>query len=87
MPPDQSRNEGTPSHSEAPNAGAKPFGYFGAFAKVTRCKSGTASRNTRRNGYSPKPKTAWSAQRPPSQSPKLTAPSASRHPPDPQTSL
>ncbi len=45
MPPDESRSEGTPSHSEAPNAGAKPFGYFGAFAKVTRRKGETASRN------------------------------------------
>jgi hypothetical protein len=54
MPPDESRSEGTPSLSEAPNAGAKPFAYFSAFGKVSRCKSGTASRNTRRNGYSPK---------------------------------
>jgi len=53
MPPDESRNEGTPSQSEVPNAGAQPFGYFLAFEKVTRCKSGTASSNTRRNGYSP----------------------------------
>ncbi|WP_218060136.1 hypothetical protein, partial [Pseudomonas bananamidigenes] len=36
-----------------PNAGAQPFGYFLAFEKVTRCKSGTASRHTRSNGYSP----------------------------------
>ncbi|RIJ12715.1 hypothetical protein DXT77_04405 [Pseudomonas sp. 91RF] len=50
-----------------PNAGAKRFGYFWASAKVTRCKSETASRNTRRNGYSPKTPKAWSAQRPPRQ--------------------
>jgi len=56
MPPDESRNEGTPSHSEVPNAGAKPFAYFLAFEKVSRCKSGTASRNTRKNGYTPNPK-------------------------------
>ncbi len=54
MPPDESRNEGTPSPSEGPNAGAQTFGYFGAFAKVTRCKSETASGRTRRNGYTRK---------------------------------
>ncbi|WP_185049377.1 hypothetical protein [Pseudomonas brassicacearum] len=44
-----------PSLSEAPNGGAKAFGYFGLF-KVTRCKSGTASRRYRENGYAPQPK-------------------------------
>jgi hypothetical protein len=28
---------------------------FGAFSKVTRCKSGTLSRRYRSNGYSPAP--------------------------------
>jgi hypothetical protein len=58
MPPDESWNEGTPSLGEVPNAGAQPFGYFLAFEKVTRCKSGTVIRRTRRNGYSlnPNPK-------------------------------
>jgi len=54
MPPDESRNEGTPSFSEAPNAGAQTFGSFGAFAKGTRRKGETASGSTRRNGYSHK---------------------------------
>jgi len=39
MPPDESRNEGTPSHSEAPNAGAKPFGYFGLGRHSGVCQS------------------------------------------------
>jgi len=56
MPPDESRNEGTPSQSEVPNAGVQTFGYFGAFAKVTRRKGGTIIRNTRSNGSTPKPK-------------------------------
>jgi hypothetical protein len=55
MPPDRHRNEGTPSPSEGPNAGAKPFGYFLASEKVTRCKSETAIRPTRSNGYAPTP--------------------------------
>ena len=66
MPPDESRNEGTSSLSERPNAGAQTFGSFGAFAKGTRCKSETASRNTRKNGYTPKTPRAWSALKPPS---------------------
>ena len=46
-----------PSLSEAPNGGAKRFGSFWAFAKGTRCKSETASRHNRSNGYAPNPKT------------------------------
>ncbi|PMX01463.1 hypothetical protein C1X59_11210 [Pseudomonas sp. FW215-R2] len=65
MPPDESRSEGTPSLSEVPNAGAQRFGYFGAFAKVTRRKGETASGSTRSNGYSQRTPKAWSAQRPP----------------------
>ncbi|WP_162184581.1 hypothetical protein [Pseudomonas fluorescens] len=42
------------SLSEVPYAGAKPFGSFLAFEKGTRCKSETASGNTRSNGYTPK---------------------------------
>ena len=55
MPPDESRNEGTPSLSEVPNAGAQPFGSFLAFEKGTRRKGETASRRTRSNGYVPPP--------------------------------
>ncbi|MNR39191.1 hypothetical protein D3C85_1573750 [compost metagenome] len=51
MPPDGHRSEGTPSPSEVPYAGAKPFAYFLAFEKVSRCKSETASGRYRRNGY------------------------------------
>jgi len=51
MPPDEYRSEGTPSLSEGPYVRGETFGYFGAFAKVTRCKSGTISRRDRRNGY------------------------------------
>ncbi len=36
--------------------GAKTFGYFGAFAKVTRRKGGTISRHNRSNGYTPNPR-------------------------------
>ena len=54
MPPDGHRSEGTPSLSEGPYVRGETFGYFGAFAKVTRCKSETASRNPRRNGYTRK---------------------------------
>ena len=60
MPPDGHRSEGTLSLSEVPYAGAKPFGLFFAgpafrrLEKVTRCKSETASGNTRSNGYAPK---------------------------------
>ena len=38
--------------ASGPNVRAQTFGSFGAFAKGTRCKSETASGNTRRNGYS-----------------------------------
>ena len=55
MPPDGHRSEGTLSLSEVPYAGAKPFGSFLAFEKGTRCKSETASGNTRSNGYTPNP--------------------------------
>ena len=51
MPPDESRNEGTPSQSEVPNAGAQTFGSFGAFAKGTRRKGETLSGRYRSNGY------------------------------------
>ncbi len=51
MPPDECRSEGTPSPGEGPDAGAKPFAYFSAFGKVSRCKSETASSRYRRNGY------------------------------------
>jgi hypothetical protein len=51
--PEQCRREGMPSLGEAPNGGAKPFAYFSAFGKVSRCKSETASSHHRRNGYAP----------------------------------
>ena len=41
--------------ASGPNVGAQTFGSFGTFAKGTRCKSETASRNTKKNGYSPQP--------------------------------
>jgi hypothetical protein len=41
-----------PSLGEAPNGGAKAFGYLGLF-QVTRCKSETASSRYRSNGYAP----------------------------------
>ncbi|KOY03575.1 hypothetical protein AL066_01765 [Pseudomonas nunensis] len=53
MPPDEYRNEGTPSLSEGPDARGKTFGSFGAFAKGTRRKGETASRHNRSNGYTP----------------------------------
>jgi hypothetical protein len=54
--PDGHRSEGTLSLSEVPYAGAKPFGLpFRRLEKVTRCKSETASGNTRSNGYAPNP--------------------------------
>ena len=65
MPPDECRSEGTPSLSEGPYVRGETFGYFGAFAKVTRCKSGTISRRYRRNGYVLNQPRTWSAQRPP----------------------
>jgi hypothetical protein len=43
-----------PSHSEAPNGGARALGYLGLF-QVTRRKGGTNSRRYRRNGYVPHP--------------------------------
>jgi len=51
MPPDECRNEGTPSPSEGPNVGAKPFGSFLAFEKGTRRKGETISRHYRSDGY------------------------------------
>src|SRR5471030_1733244 len=51
-PTDSSRSEGMPSPSEAPSGGAKTFWLLlGRLPKVTRCKSGTASRRDRSNGY------------------------------------
>jgi hypothetical protein len=55
MPPDGRRSEGTRSPSEAPYAGAKPFAYFSASGKVSRCKSETISSRYRSNGYVPNP--------------------------------
>jgi hypothetical protein len=52
VPPEQCLRYGMPSLSEAPNGGAKAFGYFALF-KVTRCKSETASRRASKNGYAP----------------------------------
>jgi len=44
-----------PEPRRGPNAGAKPFGLpFRRLEKVTRCKSETARRSTRSNGYTPK---------------------------------
>jgi len=50
-PTEQDRSEGTPSLSEGPDAGAKPFAYFSAFGKVSRRKGETISGRYRRNGY------------------------------------
>jgi hypothetical protein len=55
MPPHGHRSEGTRSLSEAPYAGAKPFAYFSASGKVSRCKSETIISRYRSNGYTPKP--------------------------------
>jgi hypothetical protein len=52
MPPDEYRNEGTPSLSEGPDARGETFGSFGAFAKGTRRKGETISGRYRNNGYS-----------------------------------
>jgi hypothetical protein len=49
-PPEQCLRYGMPSLSEAPNGGARAFGYFALF-KVTRRKGGTLSRHYRSNGY------------------------------------
>ncbi|EUB74367.1 hypothetical protein PMI27_000543 [Pseudomonas sp. GM41(2012)] len=54
-PTEQCRSEGMPSLSEAPNGGAKRFASFWASAKGSRCKSETASRHHRSNGYVPHP--------------------------------
>ncbi|WP_158309788.1 hypothetical protein [Pseudomonas ogarae] len=40
-----------PSLSEAPSGGAEAFCLLLRFSKVSRCKSGTASRRYRNNGY------------------------------------
>jgi hypothetical protein len=50
-PPEQCRSEGMPSLGEAPNGGAEALWLLSRFSKVTRCKSETASRRYRRNGY------------------------------------
>ncbi|CAN1604092.1 transposase [Pseudomonas mediterranea] len=50
-PTEQCRSEGTPSLGEVPSGGAQTFGYFGAFAKVTRRKGGITSGRYRSNGY------------------------------------
>jgi hypothetical protein len=71
MPPDECRNEGTPSLGEGPDAWGETFGYFGAFAKVTRRKGETLSGRYRRNGYVPDQPTDWSADRPPSRASSL----------------
>src|SRR5471030_2578523 len=54
MPPDEYRNEGTPSLSEGPDARGEPFFayFFLAFEKkVSRRKGETLSSRYRRNGY------------------------------------
>ncbi len=43
-----------PEPKRGPNVRVKPFGYFGAFAKVTRRQGGTLGGRYRSNGYSPK---------------------------------
>ncbi len=50
-----------PSLGEAPNGGAEALGYLGLF-QVTRCKSETASRRYRRNGYVPRSHVAVTAE-------------------------
>jgi hypothetical protein len=55
MPPDESRNEGTPSPGEVPNAGAQRFWLlFWRLKKVTRRKGETLRSRYRSNGYSHK---------------------------------
>jgi hypothetical protein len=57
MPPDEYRNEGTPSLSEGPDARGEPFFayFFLAFEKkVSRRKGETPSRRYRSNGYTHK---------------------------------
>ena len=52
--------------ASGPNVRAKTFWFLlGRLPKGTRRKGETASRNTQKNGYSPKTPKAWSAQRPP----------------------
>src|SRR5690349_10114391 len=52
MPPDEYRSEGTPSLSEGPYVRGETFWFLlGRLPKGTRCKSETASRRYRRNGY------------------------------------
>jgi hypothetical protein len=54
MPPDEYRNEGTPSPSEGPDARGEPFFayFFLAFEKkVSRRKGETIGRRYRSNGY------------------------------------
>jgi hypothetical protein len=68
--PDGYRNEGTPSLSEGPDARGETFGYFGAFAKVTRRKGGTISGRYRRNGYVHRGR-EWSSVRTPSRAGSL----------------
>jgi hypothetical protein len=56
MPPDEYRNEGTPSLSEGPDARGEPFFayFFLAFEKkVSRRKGETLSSRYRSNGYTP----------------------------------
>ncbi|MDD0971788.1 hypothetical protein, partial [Pseudomonas aphyarum] len=55
----ESRNEGTPSQSEVPNAGAQTFWFLlGRLPKGTRRKGETIRSRYRSNGYSlnPNPK-------------------------------
>ncbi len=67
MSPDGYRSEGTPSLSEGPDAGARPFGSFSwRLTKGTRRKGETISRRYRSNGYVHSQQNTWSALRPPS---------------------
>ena len=54
MPPDEHRNEGTPSHSEGPYVRVKTFASFGAFAKGSRPSGRNHQRPQPKNGYVPK---------------------------------
>ncbi len=51
-----------PSLGEAPSGGAEAFCLLLRFSKVSRCKSGTASGRTRKNGYVPNPTTKTHAK-------------------------
>ncbi len=59
--------------ASGPNVRAKTFWLlwagpaFRRLPKVTRRKGGTVISDTKKNGYSPQPPKAWSAQRPPIQ--------------------